>query len=247
MEKKLWLRFIQILSYRGDLLNIINPFFENLKNNNTNEEFKIYDEKYISFLKSLPNYQLNLLYQYKIIDDERYSTLRSKKTISDKKKHSLNPNEEIVREIIKADKVQELQKLILEKDINTIDSIITKFMIFNLMKIPIIIYSIIENSTQCFKYLLLNGIGSPTSFMEEENPDPNDKNWKSSHKFDWDCMSTAIYYGRVEIVKILEENGITKGSKPEHLEAAILSYRNGSAKEIINQMIENDEIKAISE
>ena len=40
---------------------------------------------------------------------------------------------------------------------------------------------------------------------------------------------------------ILEEKGIEKGSNPEHIEAAILSYRNGIAKEIIDQMKEKDE------
>ena len=54
-------------------------------------------------------------------------------------------------------------------------------------------------------------------------------------------MALAIYYGKVEIVKILEERGIEKGNKPVHIEAALLSYRNALGKEIINKMKENDE------
>ena len=56
------------------------------------------------------------------------------------------------------------------------------------MKIPIIIYSIIENASQCFKYLTINGIGNPTTNMQEENPDPNNKIWKSKHLYEWDCI-----------------------------------------------------------
>ena len=54
-------------------------------------------------------------------------------------------------------------------------------------------------------------------------------------------MAVAIYYGEVEIAKILEEKGIEKGDKAAHIEAAILSYRNAIVKEIINHMKEKNE------
>ena len=59
-------------------------------------------------------------------------------------------------------------------------------------------------------------------------------------------MAIATYYGEVEIAKILEEKGIEKGDKPSHIEAALLSYRNAIAKEIINKMKENNENEEIT-
>ena len=58
-------------------------------------------------------------------------------------------------------------------------------------------------------------------------------------RYEWDCMATAIYFGKKEIIKILEDKGIEKGKNPTHIEAAILSYRNMIAKEIIEDMNEN--------
>ena len=54
-------------------------------------------------------------------------------------------------------------------------------------------------------------------------------------------MATAIFFGNKEIIKILEEKGIEKGKKPAHIEAAILSYRNMIAKEIFEDLNENNE------
>ena len=44
----------------------------------------------------------------------------------------------------------------------------------------------------------------------------------------------------MEIIKILEELGIEKGKISAHLEAALLSYRNSIAKEIIIKMKEKN-------
>ena len=79
--------------------------------------------------------------------------------------------------------------------------------------------------------------------MEEQNPNPNNGNWKSFYQYEWDCMATAIFYGRVEIIKILEGFGIEKGENSNHIEAAILSFRNSIAKQIIIQINEKDETK----
>ena len=65
--------------------------------------------------------------------------------------------------------------------------------------------------------------------------------WKSQHRYEWDCIGVAIYYGKLEIATILEEGGIIKGKKGVHLEAAILSYRNSIAKEIINRIEDKNE------
>ena len=114
------------------------------------------------------------------------------------------------------------------------------------MKIPIIIECIIQKAEKCFKYLLINGIENPTMTIQEQNPEIISISWNSNierKRYEWDCMSIAIYYGEMENVKILEEKCIEKGSKPVHIEAAILSYRNVIAKEIINKMKENNQNK----
>ena len=54
-------------------------------------------------------------------------------------------------------------------------------------------------------------------------------------------MATAIYYGNNEIINILENRGIEKGNNRSHIEAAILSYRNIIAKDIIEKHIEENE------
>ena len=104
------------------------------------------------------------------------------------------------------------------------------------MKIPIIIECIIQKAMKCFKFLLINGIEDPTKTMQELNPDMNNKYWRSSNHYEWDCLAIAIYYGEVEIEGILEEKCIKKGSRKGHLEAAVLSYRNSITKEISIQM-----------
>ena len=50
------------------------------------------------------------------------------------------------------------------------------------------------------------------------------------HRYEWDCMTTAIYFGNQDIFKILKNKGI-EGRKDHHFEAAILSYRNAIAEE----------------
>ena len=50
-----------------------------------------------------------------------------------------------------------------------------------------------------------------------------------------------ILWGNKAIVKILEVRGIEKGKNASHFEAAILSYRNMIAKEIIEDLNENNE------
>ena len=61
MNVKIWRVIAQILFYRNDLIEIIKPFFENLKNENIN------DEKYIPLLKTFSKYQIKLLYHNEII------------------------------------------------------------------------------------------------------------------------------------------------------------------------------------
>ena len=54
-------------------------------------------------------------------------------------------------------------------------------------------------------------------------------------------MTTAIFFGNREIVQILEYRGIKNRTNSAHIEAAILSYRNIFAKEMIENLNENDE------
>ena len=109
------------------------------------------------------------------------------------------------------------------------------------MAIPIIQYCVIKNAMKCFKYLLVNGYDNPTKAMEEQNPNPNKRNWESQHRYEWDCMATTIYFGQIEMMTLLEDRGIEKGKNPAHLEAAILSYRNEICKDLIEELNENKE------
>ena len=135
--------------------------------------------------------------------------------------------------------------MITENGIHSIGVIKTSFIEKKNMKIPIIIYTIIQKAINCFKYLLLNESEElRTKVMDDLDPDVIHISWYQSiyiKKYQWDCMAVAIYYGNVEIIKILEESGIEKGENPAHIEAAILSYRNQIAKAIINQMKEKNE------
>ena len=136
----------------------------------------------------------------------------------------------MVETIIKGDKLEEMQRLIREKGINAISPIDKPFNEVELMRIPIIIECLIHRAIKCFKYLLINGIEKPTIAMKEYY------SAQFENQYNWDCMAVAIYYGEMEIVKILEEEGITKGDNSSRIEAAIFSYRNTIAKEIINEM-----------
>ena len=101
-----------------------------------------------------------------------------------------------------------------------------------------------KKAIECFKYLLVNGFDDPNKTMEEQNPFTlYDSNcWLIEiKKYEWDSMATAIFFGNKKIIKILEVRGIEKGKKPAHIEAAILSYRNMIAKEIIEDLNENNE------
>ena len=241
MEYQIWRNLIQMMSFRNDLIDTIKPFFEQLNNSNKNEKYSINEEKHIPFLKSLSKFQIELLHKYEIIDEAKYTILVFKKEIPSKNisnivSESLNYIEEIVRGIIEADNLEGLQRIIRENDINTINFVIKSFNEVKIMKIPILIYCIIHKSIKCFKFLLINGVDDPKKTMQEENHD--NKNWQNEDHYKWDCIAIAIYFGEREIMKILEEEGIKKGNNPGHIEAAILSYRNSIAKEIINQMKE---------
>ena len=69
MNEKIWRNLSQILYHRNDLIGIIKPFFEKLKNKNINEK------KYIPFLKTISIYQLKNLHQHKIITKEEVKTI----------------------------------------------------------------------------------------------------------------------------------------------------------------------------
>ena len=257
MEQKIWRHFLEILIFRRDLIDIIKPFLENLKNSQTNEQFSIQDPKFLPYLKSLRAYQLELLHKYDIINYDIYSTLRSKKANSSKSSTPKKENssqslalkkpsvQKLVKKLIKDDNFRELQHITLEKDINKFKIISSSFEMVKTESIPILIYCIIQNAINCFKYLLINGIDDPRKTMKSRkpipHPHPRNVKWKDLHIYEWDCMATTIFYGRVEIMKILEENGIEKGEKLNHIEAAFLSFRFSIAKDIIEQIKEKDE------
>ena len=94
-----------------------------------------------------------------------------------------------------------------------------------------------KNAIECFKYLFVNGYDDPIKIMKE---DPR-WNFFNNKQYKWDCMATAIYYGNNEIIKILEGKGSEKGNNISHIEAAIQSYRNIIAKDLIEKLIEEKE------
>ena len=138
-------------------------------------------------------------------------------------------------------KIKEFQELLQEKDIKAFNTITKSFLDVEKMEIPLIQYCIMKNARECFKYLLVNGFDDPNKTMEQQNPLKIGWSSKEIKRYEWDCMATAIYFGNKEIIKILEEKGIEKGKNGTHIEAAILSYRNQIAKEIIEGLEENHE------
>ena len=225
MHQKIWRNLIQILYYRNDLADIMRPFFENLKNENIKET------KYIPFLRTFSINQLEVLYKKKIIGEIQPFSQG-------------NVNGSQIEEIISGDKITELDKLLQEKDIKTLNTITKSFLEVEEMQIPLIQYCIMKNAIECFKYLLVNGFDDPNKTMQEQNPEffyDSSYNKIEIKRYEWDCMATAIYFGNKEIIKILEEKGIEKGKNASHFEAAILSYRNMIAKEIIEDLNENNE------
>jgi len=235
MEQKIWRKLIQILSYRNDLIEKNKLLIRELYNKSNNQIYDLNDEKYVSFLKTLPKYYLEVLHNNGIIEDQKYLLL-----IHHHKKLS-NHQGQRIEEIIKNDNMEELRRIIVDNGKDSIYTIIKSFNEVKKMKIPIMIYCIIEKAMKCFKYLLINDIQDPTETMQEDNPDPNNRYWRSQHRYEWDCMAITIYYGKIEMMKILEEKGIEKGNQSSHIEAAIFSFRNPIIKAIINSIKEKDE------
>ena len=238
MNVQIWRGLAQILFYRNDLFEIIKPFFENLKNENIN------DEKYIPLLKTFSKDQLKVLYENGIITEEKFNLLLPKNQkenqFSTKETNfKVNDINAKIEEIISGDKSKELDKFIQEKDIKTINTITKSFIEVEEMQIPLIQYCIMKKAIECFKYLLVNGFDDPNKTMDEQNPKRIGYGISAKIKrYKWDCMATAIYFGNKEIIGILEDKEIEKGKNPTHIEAAILSYRNMIAKEIIDDLNE---------
>ena len=237
MECKIWRQLISILIHRIDLADVIKPFLKNLNKKNIN------DSLYIQFLEFFSHYQLKLLSKIGVISPDKFKSLITKKKVMNI--HSIfkkdkKENEVIMDEIISGDKVYDLQSFIMKFDIQK-NIIITKsFQEIKMMKIPLIQYCIMKKAIQCFKYLLVNGYDDPNKYMEEKNQYMLDSSYKTWAAYKWDCMATAIYFGNKVMMKILEEKGIEKGKNPEHIEAAVLSYRNEIVEEIIDE--KNEEI-----
>ena len=162
MNVKIWRVLAQILFYRNDLIEIIKPFFENLKNENIN------DKKFIPLLKTFSKDQLEVLYQNRIIMEEKLILPIPKNQSSAKKTNfRVNDINTKIEEIISGDKIKELDKLFQEKDIKTFNTITKSFLEVKKMKIPLIQYCIIKKAIECFKYLLVNGYDDPNKTMYE--------------------------------------------------------------------------------
>ena len=236
MIVKIWRVLAQILFYRNDLVGILKPFFENLKNENIN------DEKFIPYLKTFSKDQLKVLNENRIMTEKQFNLFilknqKENQSLTKETNFTLNDIYTKIKEIISGDKIKELKQLLAEKDVKTFNTITKSFLEIEKMEIPLIQYCIMKKAIECFKYLLVNGYDDPNKTMSEQNPksfyDTTIHQFTDIKQYEWDCMATAIYFGSKEIVKILEERGIEKGN-PTHIVAAILSYRNIIAKELIN-------------
>ena len=138
MQHQIWRFLTQILFHRNDLTNVLKPFFENLKNEN------ISDDKNIPFLKSLPIFQLDTLYECEIIAKAKFFS-----PLSNNKPRTTFTNEII--DIIKEDKEKELDELIQKEGITRFAVIIEPFREVSTMKIPLLQYCIMKNAIKCFK------------------------------------------------------------------------------------------------
>ena len=230
MRQKIWRFLTQILFNRNDLGNIIKLFFKDLKDEN------IQDDKYIPLLRTFPRSQLEALLRNNIITEKKYYSLCNFKNQEPIVQDSYN-----IEAMITGDKINELQDLIDKIDIITFNSIIMPFREVQYMKIPLIQYCILKNSIKCFKFLLVNGYDDPNRIMEEQEPIRLNKlsalyRKKKRKIYEWDSMGTAIYLGNKEIIGFLEDRGIEKGINLAHIEAAILSYRNVEARQILYEM-----------
>ena len=243
MNEKIWRVLIQILYSNDDLIEIIKPFLENMKKESIN------DEKYIPFLETFSKSQHEVLYHHRIITKEKLCSVmpkdydRNHNQSSSKSEDMILSDNFKIEEIISGDKLQELQELIQKEDINNFDTIIGPFKEVEKMKIPLLQYCIMKKAIECFKYLLINGYDDPKKLMDEQNPEEffcSYKPPKIIKRYQWDCMATAIYFGNNEIIKILEGKGIEKGENPIYIEAAILSFRNTIAKEILDTIREEN-------
>ena len=242
MIGKIWNVLAQILCYQPGSANIIKPFFENLNNENVN------DEKYVNLLKTFSTYQLEVLYKNGIIPKEKINFLfSSSKNKSFFSFEDLQDNNTIkdhnIEEIISEDKIFELQEFIQESDIQQFKLIFESFNEVQEMEIPLIQYCIMKNAIECFKYLLVNGYDDPNKTMEEDNPNSANYNWKNEHRYQWNCMATAIYFGNNEIIKILENRRAENRQNLTYIVAAILSYRNANVTKILDELQNSDEFK----
>ena len=257
IETKIWWELTKILTYRTDLIDVLKPFMCFLNSHNIN------DEKYISFLHSYSKFQLKLLFKNGILSEERFNSLVPKeannsqdhsKNIPSKSEIELQEKkqniEEILDEIMEGDKCEDLRRLINDEDLTKFQTITKSFNEAKIVIIPIIQYSIMKNAIKCFKLLLVNGYDDPNKTMKEQYQ-KNRWNRKSRmekdlERYEWDCMATAIYFGNIEIVKILEEKGIKKGKNESHIKAAILSFRSSIMKSIIEERENNhDDIEKL--
>ena len=236
MEQKIWSFLSQILYERNDLVEVIKPFMEDLNKNN------IDDEKYFFLLKTFPLQILEVLSQYEIIHAQKIklinkSSPQSTWFIGYKSKDNIK---ERIEKIIEGDNVKELNELIQEMDLKAFNTIKKPFKKVQLMGIPLIQYCIMKKAIACFKFLLVNGFDDPNKIMEEQDEKNGRGTWINQHRYEWDCMATAIYLGNKEIIKILEDKEILKGSNSAHIEAAIFSYRNEIVEEILEEINEEN-------
>ena len=233
MEYKIYRMLIHIISYRKDLVSVITPFLNGLNQKSAT------DEQFQRFLKTLSRYSFEVLKTYGNIENEKIVTINKSRSLMFTVPSDENI-EEIIDEIIEGDNLEDLQIFLQYNNFEVISSTIKPFNEVERLKIPLLQYCLMKKAFRCFKFLLMTGLDNPRRTCEEQNP--NSENhffcWKSYHRYEFDCIATAIFLGETGIAKTLEEKGFPRSANSLSVESAILSYRYPTVEEIISEIEE---------
>ena len=132
-----------------------------LYNKSKNQIYDLNDEKYVSFLETLPMHYIEVLHNNGIIDIYKLN-LKYCLMIHNREEflESSNNQDQRIEEIIKNDNMEELQRLIADNGKDSINSITKSFNEVKKMKIPIMNYCIIELLSLLNYSLLYNEVMS---------------------------------------------------------------------------------------
>lgn len=153
-----------------------------------------------------------------------------------KVKNTENELIKTITKIIESDNAQalqeylpgDLQRLMIECDLSLGDHTAS-------VVIPIMYYAITIGSRQCFSFLLSIKC-DPTAKVFICDFDLSSQISTSGLTLQFDSMAFAVMAGRWDILKFLEEKGLSKISNPGVWTAACLTYRNEFLKTLIRKL-----------